>query len=104
MYTTVGTIVAASYSAECTICKAVIHHSSWNTQSGNDKQEFFFDPSQSQYIQCTSQSVFDTKLLDQVTQQIVHAGATFESQALVYNEINGASDEKRLSAYVDCFH
>ena len=103
VYTTLGTLVAALYSAMCSECKAIIHHSSWMTQKGDDKVEFFFDPSHSQYIQCTAQSIFETKLLDQLTHQIVHAGATFVSQALVYNAIHGESDEVRLASYVDCF-
>ena len=103
MYTSIGTIIAASYSGECTECKAVINHSSWTIQNGNDKQQLFFDPSHSQYIQCTPLSVFETKLLDHLTHQIVHAGVTFESQPLVYNEVHGTSDEKRLSPYIQCF-
>lgn len=103
VYTSTGTIIAASYSGECTECKAVVNHSSWTIQSRNDKQQFFFDPSHSKYIQCTSLSVFETKLLDHLTHQVIHAGATFESQALVYNEVHGSSDKKWLSAYIQCF-
>ena len=103
VYTTQGTIVAASYAGVCSECKAIIHHSSWMNQTEDERKEFFFDPSHSQYIQCTSQSVFERKLLDEITHQIVHAGATFESQAIVYNAVNGESDEVRLATYVDCF-
>ena len=60
----------------------------------------FFIPSHSQYLHCTSLSVFETKLLDHLTDQI---GVTFESQALVYNEVHAAGDEKRLSPYIQCF-
>ena len=88
VYTTQGTLAAASYAGVCSECKAIIHHSSWMTQT-EDERKFFFDPSCSQYIQCTSQSVFKRKLLDEITHQVVHAGATFESQAIVYNALNG---------------
>ena len=63
------------------------------TQTEDERKELCFDPSHSQYIQCTSQSIFERKLLDEITHQTVHAGATFESQAIVYNALNGESDE-----------
>ena len=58
--------------------------------------EHFFDPSHSPYISTSSQTVFEVKLLEQVTQQMVHAGVTFESQALVYNSCFGMHDEECL--------
>lgn len=96
MYTTKGTLVAASYSAVCSECKAVLQHSSWTIQAGDEKKEFFFDPSDSRYFQCTAMTVFETKLIDSVTQQILHSGVTFESQASVYNALHGENDEKRF--------
>ena len=47
--------------------------------------------------------MFETKLLEHLTHQIVHAGVTFKSQALVYNEVHAAGDKKRLSPYIQCF-
>lgn len=102
VFTTQGTLVAAAYSATCNKCKAVIHHSSWSP-SGIERIEHFFDPSQSPYIRTTSQTVFEVKFLDQVTHQIVHAGVTFESQALVYNSSFGSFDEHRLAAFKEVF-
>ena len=89
--------MAASYNAVCSECKVTIYHSSWTIQSEDEKKEYFFDPVHSKYIQCTSQSVFEQKLLEQITHQIVHAGATFESQTLVYNAMNGERDVSSLS-------
>ena len=47
--------------------------------------------------------MFETKLLDQVTFQVAFSGATFESQALVYNATNGELDETRLSVFAQAF-
>ena len=47
-----------------------------------DKQEFFFDPTHSSYIQVTSQTIFERKLLDQLTFQIVFSGATLDESRL----------------------
>lgn len=99
VYTTQGTIVAAAYSATCCECKALIHHSSFKPKC-DDRQEYFYDPSHSCYFQVTSQTVFETKRLDQLTFQIVFSGATYESQAQVYNE---DLDETRLAAFVNTF-
>ena len=43
------------------------------------------------------------KLLDQVTEQIVHAGATFESKVLTYNSCFGMHDEDCLGALKSSF-
>ena len=102
MFTTHGTLVAAAYSAECSECKAIIHHSSWSL-NGVERSEYFFDPSLSPYIMTTTQTVFEVKLLEQVTHQIVHAGVTFESQALVYNSSFGSDDERRLASFKSAF-
>ena len=48
-------------------------------------------------------TVFDTKLIDSVTQQILHSGVTFESQASVYNALHGENDEKRLGRFAEHF-
>ena len=102
VFTTKGTLVAAAYSATCSECKAVIHHSSWSPK-GEERVEHFFDPSHSPYISTSSQTVFEVNLLQQVTHQIVHAGVTFESQALVYNSCFGMHDEDRLAAMKSSF-
>ena len=68
-----------------------------------EKEEYFFGLFHSHYIQVTSQTVFETKLLDQVTFQVTFSGATFESQALVYNATNGELDETRLSVFAQAF-
>ena len=102
MYTTQGTIVAAAYTATCCECKTTFHHSSWIPKS-DDKQEYFFDPIRSNYVQTTSHTVFERKLLDHLTFQIVFSGATFESQAQVYNAMHGALDETRLTAFINTF-
>jgi hypothetical protein len=102
VYTTGGTLVAASYTATCSECKCIIHHSSWTPKS-EEKEEYFFGPFQSRYVQVTSQTVFEIKLLDQVTFQVAFSGATFESQALVYNATNGEFDETRLSVFAQPF-
>ena len=44
-----------------------------------------YEPRQSPYFQISSQTVFSTDLLDHVTQQLVQASLTFESQADVYS-------------------
>ena len=43
------------------------------------------------------------KLLEQITQQIVHAGITFKSQALVYNSCFGTYNENRLASMKSLF-
>ena len=48
-------------------------------------------------------TVFETKLIDSVTQQILHSGVTFESQASVYNALHGENDEKRLGRFAEHF-
>ena len=102
MYTTEGTFVAASFSGTCSNCGAVIHHSHYEPKS-DKKVEHFFDPGHSPYIQVSLQTVFSTVLLQQVTQQVVHAAATFESQADVYNATFMLRDQQRLSAYAGEF-
>ena len=59
----------------------------------------FFYPL-SPYIMTTTQTVFEVKLLEQVTHQIVHAGVTFESQAL---SSFGSDDERRLASFKSAF-
>ena len=102
VFTTRGTTVAAAYSATCTLCNAVIHHSSWYPH-GSERSEYFFYPDRSPYIMATNQTAFEVKLLDQVTHQIVHSGVTFESQALVYNASFASYDQCRLASFKDVF-
>lgn len=65
--------------------------------------EIFFKQEHSPYFQTSSQTVFSTALLEQVTQQLVHASVTFESQADVYNATFGVTDAHRLAAYEEKF-
>jgi len=105
VYTTRGTLLAAAFSGTCTVCGAVFSHSHFEPRPHGDdeKAEFFFDPTHSPYFQLTGQSVFEVRLLEQVTQQIVHAGATFESQASVYSSSFGEIDKARLLSYEQNF-
>ena len=102
VYTTNGTKVAAAYNGMCTECKSTIQQSSW-IHRNDVKREYFFDPTNSAFFQVTSQTVFERKLLENVTFQITFAGATFESQAQVYNTMHGTEDEKRLQALAKTF-
>ena len=51
----------------------------------------------------TSQTVLETRLLDEITLQITFAGSTFESQAQVYNTMHGREDERRLELLAKTF-
>ena len=95
-------IVSFAYNATCTLCNAIIHHSSWYP-NGSEKMGIFFYPDQSPYIMATNQTVFEVKLLDQVTHQIVHGGVIFESRALVYNLSFGSYNQRRLASLEDVF-
>lgn len=64
----------------------VFHYTSWYP-SGSERSEYFLDPDQSPYILATNQTAFKMNFLDH---QIVHSGATFESQVLVYNASFGS--------------
>jgi len=69
VYTTRGTLLAAAFSGTCTVCGAVFSHSHFEPRPHGDdeKAEFFFDPTHSPYFQITGQSVFEVRLLEQVT-------------------------------------
>ena len=102
VYTTNGTRVAAAYNGICTECKRTFQHSSW-TPRNDEKQEYFFDPLHSAFFQVTSQTVFEIRLLNEITLQITFSGATFESQAQVYNTMHGREDERRLESLAKTF-
>ena len=72
-------------------------------QTVRKKVEHFLDPGDSPYVKVSLQTVFSTALLQQVTQQVVHAAATFESQADVYNATFMLHDQQCLSAYAGEF-
>lgn len=91
-----------SISGTCTSCRATIHHSSW-VPAVDGNVEHFFEPHQSTYFLAMSQTGFEVQFLKQLTNQMVHAGVTFESQALVYNDSFGTSDEKRLASMTEVF-
>ena len=69
----------------------------------DDKQQYFFDPLHSPYFQVTTHTVFEYKLLNEVTFQITFSGTTFESQAQVYNALHKERDEIRLAAFEKSF-
>lgn len=99
VYTTPGTLLAASYTATCSKCKCTIHHSSW-TQKFDQKEELVhITPATYK----SSLKLFEIKVLDQVTRTIQVAfssGAMFESQAQMYNATNGTINETRQSVFV----
>ena len=82
VYTTQGTLIAALFSGECRKgCSKKFHYSYY--QEGNVTK--YYSP-QEKYFQYSSQTVFETALLEDMTNNISISATSFESRAEVYNE------------------
>ena len=83
VYTTQGTFVAALFNGECRKgCSKKFHYSYY--QQGDVTK--YYIPQGEKYFQYSSQTVFETALLEDVTNNISISATSFESRAEVYNE------------------
>ena len=83
VYTTQGTFVAALFNGECHKgCSKKFHYSYY--QQGDVTK--YYIPQGEKYFQYSSQTVFETALLEDVTNNISISATSFESRAEVYNE------------------
>ncbi len=83
VYTQHGTFVAALFSGECRKgCSKKYSHSYYQV---GDKLHYY-NPSDSDYFHISSQTIFSTSLLDDVTNNIAISATSFQSRAEVYNE------------------
>ena len=104
VFTTQGTLVAALFSGTCATCHTIYHHSFVETKTGQHTFYAVHDLSaDSSYFQVTSRTVFEVALLNQLTVQLMFSACTFESQAEVYNVVNGQNDLCRLKSFVATF-
>ena len=85
VYTTKGTFVAATFSAECRHCSKKYHLSYYEDMSQEGKHRFYYSFKDATYFQVTSQTIFEIALLEDITNVSISA-ATFEYRAQVYNE------------------
>jgi len=95
-YTTKGTYVAALFHGECLQCKTKWYPSYKIT---GDSRRIFLDSAivdDEGYLQITSQTVFEKKLLNDISNNLWVSGTTFNSRAKVYNLNFVDKDEKRL--------
>ena len=101
VYTTRGTYIAACFHAECRspVCKKKYYINHYEIPNGEETQQYFYDPNHDDhpYFQVSSQTIFEKKLLEDITNNITISGASFESRAEVYNENFAATDLKRLT-------
>ena len=96
VYTTKGTYVAALFHGECLQCKTKWYPSYKIT---GDSRRIFLDSAivdDEGYLQITSQTVFEKKLLNDISNNLWVSGTTFNSRAKVYNLNFVDKDEKRL--------
>ena len=96
VYTTKGTYVAALFHVECLQCKTKWYPSYKIT---GDSRRIFLDSAivdDEGYLQITSQTVFEKKLLNDISNNLWVSGTTFNSRAKVYNLNFVDKDEKRL--------
>ena len=98
VYTLNGTMVAAMFHGQCKKCDNRFYHSYKETKSRDDKTlRYYNDPMNDQeYFQYSSATVFQKKLLSDITHNIVFSAATFESRAQVYIANNKITDRIRL--------
>ena len=99
VYTTKGTFVAACFGGECRnlSCNRKFHHSYVQESSG--KTIHYYSTKNAKYLQCTSQTVFEIALLQDMTNNISISAASFESRAEVYNENFRDIDCSRLKEF-----
>lgn len=96
VYTTKGTYVAPLVHGQCAKCKTT-WYSSYKITSDNGR--IFTDLAGADdegYLQITCQTVFEKKLLNDVSTNLWVSGTTFNSRAKVYNVNFRETDEKRL--------
>lgn len=96
VYTTKGTYVAPLVHGQCAKCKTT-WYSSYKITSDNGR--IFTDLAAADdegYLQITCQTVFEKKLLNDVSTNLWVSGTTFNSRAKVYNVNFRETDEKRL--------
>ena len=96
VYTTKGTYVAALFHGQCAKCKTTWYPSYKIT---SDNRRIFTDLTGTDdegYLQITCQTVFEKKLLNDVSTNLWVSGTTFNSRAKVYNVNFRETDEKRL--------
>ena len=101
MYTTKGTLIAAAFTGNCSLCHTTYHLSYYETKDG--QQHFHAEDDKQLYFQTSSQTVFEIELLKQLTAQLTFSACSFESQAEVYNSVHGVNDQHRLAAFASNF-
>ena len=96
VYTTKGTYIAALFSGECVKgCGKKFSHSYYH----DNGKLYYFNPDDSEYFHITTQTVFSSMLLADITNNISISAASFLSRAEVYNEDFRQVDSERLKNY-----
>jgi hypothetical protein len=97
VYTTNGTYVAALFSGECRRCTKKFHYSYY--QFGG--RMHYYNPIPLKFFQLSSQTVFETALIFDITNNISVSACSFQSRAEVYNENFREVDCERLKHFND---
>ena len=93
VYTSSGTYIAASYHSHCKICFTTYYPSFYEKNT----ERYLYDLSSLKYLQMSSQTGFEIRYLENVTNQLSICSSTFESISELYSINNMETDNLRLS-------
>ena len=96
VYTMRGTYVGALFHGQCEKCKMKFFPSYKISKEGSKIFEHV-NHAGNPYFQVSSKTVFETQLLEDMSNNIWVSGATFQSRAKVYNLNFKSKDSERLS-------
>ena len=87
VYTCNGTLVGAMFHGQCKACKRRYYYSFSEVFNGDGEvtRTYYKIRNEEQYFQSSSVTVFEKKLLIDITNNIVFSAATFESRSEVYD-------------------
>ena len=87
VYTCNGTLVGAMFHGQCKACKTRYYYSFSEVFKGDGEvmRTYYRVRNEEQYFQSSSATVFEKKLLIDITNNIVFSAATFESRSEVYD-------------------
>ena len=101
VYTTNGTFVGAMFHGKCRKCDCNYYYSYWEMCDGEGAiQRYYYDPisNPQEYFQYSSSSLFEVRLLNDITNNIVFSAVTFQSRAEVYYSNNRFRQRPELFA------
>lgn len=100
VYTQEGTLVAALFHGICRVCKMRFYYGYKEKEEGNEVIRIYNNPYNFQkYFQLSSCSLYEKRLLQSITHNIVFSACTFESRAEVYRASNKLIDSERLKDF-----